>query len=203
MVKDLEPELLRHLAQGTASLLISTKGSPRGELRGQVRGQHGLWGRAKVGPLWSSPFAVSEPWGSSGYQFAWMQKGYTRLSMGSLQPTTLSLVAGLMVAARSTLPECPQSSRGRDVAWGLFELSGGDFAASVDQLLLPGAHCQPVRGGRPTSCCSWGRGDTDAWGSKCSTCCIASTSTGACSRGPSACQTWWSRAAQRPQHVLL
>ncbi|XP_004577788.1 chordin [Ochotona princeps] len=36
VVKDLEPELLRHLAQGTASLLISTKGSPRGELRGQV-----------------------------------------------------------------------------------------------------------------------------------------------------------------------
>uniref|UniRef100_A0A5F9CJQ6 Chordin n=1 Tax=Oryctolagus cuniculus TaxID=9986 RepID=A0A5F9CJQ6_RABIT len=37
VVKDLEPELLRHLAQGTASLLISTKGSPRGELRGQRR----------------------------------------------------------------------------------------------------------------------------------------------------------------------
>lgn len=36
MVKDLEPELLLHLAQGTASLLISTKGSPQGELRGQV-----------------------------------------------------------------------------------------------------------------------------------------------------------------------
>ncbi|XP_073929723.1 chordin isoform X3 [Castor canadensis] len=36
VVKDLEPELLRHLAQGTASLLITTKGSPKGELRGQV-----------------------------------------------------------------------------------------------------------------------------------------------------------------------
>ncbi|XP_066203570.1 chordin isoform X2 [Saccopteryx leptura] len=36
VVKDLEPELLRHLAQGTASLLIVTKGSPQGELRGQV-----------------------------------------------------------------------------------------------------------------------------------------------------------------------
>ncbi|XP_060028066.1 chordin isoform X3 [Erinaceus europaeus] len=36
VVKDLEPELLRHLAQGTASLLIATKGSPQGELRGQV-----------------------------------------------------------------------------------------------------------------------------------------------------------------------
>ncbi|XP_054337008.1 chordin isoform X2 [Pongo pygmaeus] len=36
VVKDLEPELLRHLAKGTASLLITTKGSPRGELRGQV-----------------------------------------------------------------------------------------------------------------------------------------------------------------------
>ncbi|XP_025725143.1 chordin isoform X1 [Callorhinus ursinus] len=36
VVKDLEPELLRHLAQGTASLLITTKGSPQGELRGQV-----------------------------------------------------------------------------------------------------------------------------------------------------------------------
>ena len=36
MVKDLEPVLLRHLAQGTASLLITTKSSPRGELRGQV-----------------------------------------------------------------------------------------------------------------------------------------------------------------------
>uniref|UniRef100_A0A2I3GE88 Chordin n=1 Tax=Nomascus leucogenys TaxID=61853 RepID=A0A2I3GE88_NOMLE len=36
VVKDLEPELLRHLAKGMASLLITTKGSPRGELRGQV-----------------------------------------------------------------------------------------------------------------------------------------------------------------------
>ncbi|KAF3827377.1 hypothetical protein GH733_002863 [Mirounga leonina] len=36
VVKDLEPELLGHLAQGTASLLITTKGSPQGELRGQV-----------------------------------------------------------------------------------------------------------------------------------------------------------------------
>ncbi|XP_032947580.1 chordin isoform X4 [Rhinolophus ferrumequinum] len=36
VVKDLEPELLRHLAQGTAALLITTKGSPQGELRGQV-----------------------------------------------------------------------------------------------------------------------------------------------------------------------
>ncbi|XP_021111753.1 chordin isoform X4 [Heterocephalus glaber] len=36
VVKDLEPELLRHLARGTASLLVTTKGSPRGELRGQV-----------------------------------------------------------------------------------------------------------------------------------------------------------------------
>ncbi|XP_059866987.1 chordin isoform X1 [Delphinus delphis] len=36
VVKDLEPELLRHLAQGSASLLITTKGSPQGELRGQV-----------------------------------------------------------------------------------------------------------------------------------------------------------------------
>lgn len=36
VVKDLEPELLQHLAQGTASLLITTKGSPQGELRGQV-----------------------------------------------------------------------------------------------------------------------------------------------------------------------
>uniref|UniRef100_A0A8C0A3Q0 Chordin n=1 Tax=Bos mutus grunniens TaxID=30521 RepID=A0A8C0A3Q0_BOSMU len=36
VVKDLEPELLQHLAQGSASLLITTKGSPQGELRGQV-----------------------------------------------------------------------------------------------------------------------------------------------------------------------
>nr|XP_045006187.1 chordin isoform X1 [Jaculus jaculus] len=36
VVKDLEPELLRHLEHGTASLLITTKNSPRGELRGQV-----------------------------------------------------------------------------------------------------------------------------------------------------------------------
>jgi hypothetical protein len=43
VVKDLEPELLRHLAQGTASLLITTKGSPKGELRGQVDGQCGQW----------------------------------------------------------------------------------------------------------------------------------------------------------------
>ncbi|XP_016862881.1 chordin isoform X6 [Homo sapiens] len=37
VVKDLEPELLRHLAKGMASLMITTKGSPRGELRGQRR----------------------------------------------------------------------------------------------------------------------------------------------------------------------
>ncbi|XP_054985067.1 chordin isoform X1 [Sorex araneus] len=36
VVKDLEPELLQHLARGTASLLICTKGSPQGELGGQV-----------------------------------------------------------------------------------------------------------------------------------------------------------------------
>ncbi|XP_053420246.1 chordin isoform X2 [Nycticebus coucang] len=36
VVKDLEPELLRYLAEGMASLLITTKGRPRGELRGQV-----------------------------------------------------------------------------------------------------------------------------------------------------------------------
>lgn len=36
VVKDLEPVLLRHLTQGTASLLITTKSNPRGELRGQV-----------------------------------------------------------------------------------------------------------------------------------------------------------------------
>lgn len=36
VVKDLEPELLRHLALGTTALLITTKGSPQGELRGQV-----------------------------------------------------------------------------------------------------------------------------------------------------------------------
>ncbi|KAH0512608.1 Chordin [Microtus ochrogaster] len=36
VVKDLEPVLLQHLTQGTASLLITTKSSPRGELRGQV-----------------------------------------------------------------------------------------------------------------------------------------------------------------------
>lgn len=43
-MKDLEPELLRHLAQGTASLMIATKGSPQGELRGQVGRQCGLLG---------------------------------------------------------------------------------------------------------------------------------------------------------------
>uniref|UniRef100_A0A2K5RBX1 Chordin n=1 Tax=Cebus imitator TaxID=2715852 RepID=A0A2K5RBX1_CEBIM len=47
VVKDLEPELLRHLAQGTASLLITTKGSPRGELQGQVH----ITNRCEVGGL--------------------------------------------------------------------------------------------------------------------------------------------------------
>ncbi|XP_006884224.1 PREDICTED: chordin [Elephantulus edwardii] len=37
VVKDLEPELLQHVAQGTASLLITTKGNPGGELRGKVQ----------------------------------------------------------------------------------------------------------------------------------------------------------------------
>ncbi|XP_020861444.1 chordin isoform X1 [Phascolarctos cinereus] len=36
IVKDLESELLHHLSQGMAFLLVSTKSSPRGELRGQV-----------------------------------------------------------------------------------------------------------------------------------------------------------------------
>lgn len=51
MVKDLEPELLRHLAQGSASLLITTKGSPQGELRGQVGRQCGPVG---MGQSWVS-----------------------------------------------------------------------------------------------------------------------------------------------------
>lgn len=50
MVKDLEPELLRLLAQGTASLLITTKGSPQGELRGQVGRQRGPLG---MGQSWA------------------------------------------------------------------------------------------------------------------------------------------------------
>lgn len=36
VVKDLDAELLRHLAQGTAFLQVSTKLHPRGELRGRV-----------------------------------------------------------------------------------------------------------------------------------------------------------------------
>lgn len=51
MVKDLEPELLRHLAQGSAFLLITTKGSPQGELRGQVGRQCGPVG---MGQSWVS-----------------------------------------------------------------------------------------------------------------------------------------------------
>lgn len=47
VVKDLEPELLQHLAQGTASLLITTKGSPQGELRGQVH----ITNQCEVGSL--------------------------------------------------------------------------------------------------------------------------------------------------------
>lgn len=50
-MKDLEPELLRHLAQGSASLLITTKGSPQGELRGQVGRQCGPVG---MGQIWVS-----------------------------------------------------------------------------------------------------------------------------------------------------
>lgn len=51
VVKDLEPELLRHLAQGTAALLITTKGNPQGELRGQVGRQYGPvgMGRSRAG----------------------------------------------------------------------------------------------------------------------------------------------------------
>ncbi|TFJ99126.1 Aminomethyltransferase [Platysternon megacephalum] len=36
VVKDLDAELLRHLAQGTAFLQVSTKVNPRGEMRGKV-----------------------------------------------------------------------------------------------------------------------------------------------------------------------
>ncbi|CAI5775985.1 chordin isoform X1 [Podarcis lilfordi] len=36
VVKDLDEELLRHLAQGTAFLQVSTKANPRGEMRGKV-----------------------------------------------------------------------------------------------------------------------------------------------------------------------
>ncbi|XP_034638446.1 chordin [Trachemys scripta elegans] len=36
VVKDLDAELLRHLAQGTAFLQVSTKVNPRGEMRGRV-----------------------------------------------------------------------------------------------------------------------------------------------------------------------
>lgn len=43
VVKDLDADLLQHLAQGTAFLQVSTKAHPRGEMRG------------RVGPLCTSP----------------------------------------------------------------------------------------------------------------------------------------------------
>ncbi|NXR66646.1 CHRD protein, partial [Rhadina sibilatrix] len=36
VVKDLDADLLQHLAQGTAFLQVSTKAHPNGELRGRV-----------------------------------------------------------------------------------------------------------------------------------------------------------------------
>ncbi|NXK49031.1 CHRD protein, partial [Chauna torquata] len=36
VVKDLDADLLQHLAQGTAFLQVSTKAHPRGEMRGRV-----------------------------------------------------------------------------------------------------------------------------------------------------------------------
>lgn len=38
-MKDLDADLLQHLAQGTAFLQVSTKAHPHGEMRGQV-GSH-------------------------------------------------------------------------------------------------------------------------------------------------------------------
>lgn len=40
VVKDLDADLLQHLAQGTAFLQVSTKAHPNGEMRGRV-GSHG------------------------------------------------------------------------------------------------------------------------------------------------------------------
>ncbi|NXS86314.1 CHRD protein, partial [Erpornis zantholeuca] len=36
VVKDLDTDLLQHLAQGTAFLQVSTKAHPNGEMRGRV-----------------------------------------------------------------------------------------------------------------------------------------------------------------------
>ncbi|NXN77793.1 CHRD protein, partial [Bombycilla garrulus] len=36
VVKDLDGDLLQHLAQGTAFLQVSTKAHPNGEMRGRV-----------------------------------------------------------------------------------------------------------------------------------------------------------------------
>lgn len=44
-MKDLDADLLQHLAQGTAFLQVSTKAHPNGEMRGRV-GPHG--GRAPL-----------------------------------------------------------------------------------------------------------------------------------------------------------
>ncbi|XP_054431805.1 chordin [Pteronotus mesoamericanus] len=57
VVKDLEPELLRHLAQGTASLLITTKANPQGELRGQVH----IANQCEVGGLRLAEAGAQEP----------------------------------------------------------------------------------------------------------------------------------------------
>lgn len=61
VVKDLEPELLRHLAQGTAYLLITTKGSPKGELGRQVGGIVARRGILQSAWLWTMAL-----WGQLG-----------------------------------------------------------------------------------------------------------------------------------------
>lgn len=66
VVKDLDADLLQHLAQGTAFLQVSTKAHPNGEMRGRV-GPHlhrstsytsvpiptTAWGPQMGGTVWS------------------------------------------------------------------------------------------------------------------------------------------------------
>lgn len=122
VVKDLEPELLRHLAQGTAYLLITTKGSPKGELGRQVGGIV-----ARRGILQSAWLRTMALWGQLGCSCdplhplllhpLWLQ-GCCVLGHGAWGVGVMSHSLLLSGAHRQPVPGRRPASGGRRDFWG-------------------------------------------------------------------------------------
>ncbi|KAB0401189.1 hypothetical protein E2I00_002981, partial [Balaenoptera physalus] len=162
VVKDLEPELLRHLAQGSASLLITTKGSPQGELQGQVH----ITNQCEAGGLRLAAAGAEEVRGQQRPHGARWAPNYDPLcSLCTCQPMN----SVLMAAGHCPPPGCyfdgDRSWRAAGTRWhpvvppfGLIKCAvctckGGTGEVHCEKVQCPRLACaQPVRA-NPTDCC--------------------------------------------------